>query len=81
MRVVKEDVISSRIEKLQEEYNKIISCMNDLKNQICDLDGRRIQLEGTLKELIEIKSLEMIEIGDEVDTEGNTSEGSGADKG
>lgn len=74
------EILQNKVNELQDEHNRVCNAIAQLRQNLEKLNVRRIELEGAMKEMLEILNMNQ-EVVDKNDTEGETSQRTDSNKG
>lgn len=75
-----EEILKNKLESLQMEHNRISNALAELKQNFDTLNNRRIELEGAMKEILEILNMKVKENDTESETPQRTDTNEGEHK-
>lgn len=74
------EILKNKLESLQMEHNRISNALAELKQNFDTLNNRRIELEGAMKEILEILNMKVKENDTESETQQRTDTNEGEHK-
>lgn len=66
-----DEILKGKVKELQDEHNRITTAMEDMRQNFDKLNGRRIEIEGAIKELLSILNMKV----EKNDTKAETPQG------